>query len=253
MPTSPPAGSARVLILGATSAIAHETARLYARDGAALALAARDAERLSANAADLRARGARLVVEIPFDAADFARHSPAITEAWDALGGLDTALVAYGTLPDQETAATDAAAAVEAFTLNATSVVSVLTHLAVRFEAQRSGVIGVVSSVAGDRGRPSNYVYGAAKGAVTLFAGGLRGRLQKAGVRVVTVKPGFVDTPMTSHVAKNPLFASPEAVGATIYRALRGSADVVYAPGFWRPVMAGIRAVPERVFKRLNL
>ena len=243
----------RVLILGATSAIAHETARRYARQGAALALAARDAGKLAANAADLRARGASDVHEVLFDASDFGRHAPAIAEASRALGGLDVALVAYGTLPDQEAVATDAAAAVEAFRLNATSVVSVLTLLGAQFEAQRSGVIGVVSSVAGDRGRPSNYVYGAAKGAVSLFAQGLRGRLATAGVRVVTVKPGFVDTPMTAGVAKNPLFASAEAVGGRIYRALEGRGDVVYTPGFWRPVMAGIRAVPERVFKRLNL
>ena len=243
----------RVLILGATSAIAHETARLYARQGAALAVAARDAEKLAANAADLRARGASGVVEVAFDAADFDRHGAVVAEAWDALGGLDVALVAYGTLPDQETVATDAAAAVEAFRLNATSVVSLLTLLAVRFEAQRSGVIGVVSSVAGDRGRPSNYVYGAAKGAVSLFTQGLRGRLEKVGVRVVTIKPGFVDTPMTADVPKNPLFASPETVGRIVFEALEGRTDVVYAPGFWRPVMAAVRAVPERVFKRLNL
>ena len=243
----------RVLLLGATSAIAHETARLYAQQGAALAVAARDAAKLAANAADLRARGASEVVEVAFDAADFDRHAAVVAEAWDALGGLDVALVAYGTLPDQEAVATDAAAAVEAFRLNATSVVSLLTLLAVRFEAQRSGVIGVVSSVAGDRGRPSNYVYGAAKGAVSLFAQGLRGRLAKLGVRVVTIKPGFVDTPMTADVPKNPLFASPETVGRIVFEALEGRPDVVYAPGFWRPVMAAVRAVPERVFKRLSL
>ena len=243
----------RVLILGATSAIAHETARLYARNGAAIAVAARDAGKLAANAADLRARGATLVVEIPFDAADFAGHETAVAAAWDALGGLSVALVAYGTLPDQEAAATDAVLAVEAFTLNATSVVSLLTLLGVRFEAEGRGVIGVVSSVAGERGRASNYVYGAANGAVSLFAQGLRGRLAKTGVRVVTIKPGFVDTPMTAGVAKNALFATSEAVGAIVYHALQGTADVVYAPGFWRPIMAGVRAVPERLFKRLGL
>ena len=114
-------------------------------------------------------------------------------------------------------------------------------------------MLGVVSSVAGDRGRPSNYVYGAAKGAVSLFARGLRARLATAGVRVVTIKPGFVDTPMTAHVPKNPLFASPEAVGRPSMRARRAGATSSYAPGFWRPVMAGIRAIPERLFKRLNL
>ena len=243
----------RVLILGATSAIAHAYGRRLASRRARLVLAARDPDKLSANAADLRARGAAEVVEVAFDAADFERHGPAVAEAWDAFGGLDAALVAYGTLPDQETVAADPAAAVEAFRLNATSVVSVMTHLAGRFEAQGDGVLAVISSVAGDRGRASNYVYGAAKGAVSLFAGGLRGRLAGRGVAVVTVKPGFVDTPMTAEVPKNPLFASPDRVAATIDRAVQKRKDVVYAPGFWRPVMAGIRAVPERVFKRLGL
>lgn len=243
----------RVLILGATSAIAHEVGRAYAREGAALALAARQPDKLAANAADLRARGAADVAEVAFDAHDFDRHGPAIEEAWTAFGGFDAALVAYGTLPDQEQVATNPEAAVEAFRLNATSVISVLTHLATRFEAQGHGTIAVVSSVAGDRGRPSNYVYGAAKGAVSLFAQGLRGRLAASGVRVVTVKPGFVDTPMTAHLDKNPLFASAEAVGGRIHRAMTGRGDVVYTPSLWRPVMAAVRAIPERVFKTLNL
>ncbi len=248
----------RVLILGATSAIAHATARRFARDGARLVLAARDAERLAANAADLRARGATAVETVAFDALAFDQHAGVVDAAWRAFDGLDGALVAWGTLPDPAVVTTDAAAAVEAFEANATSVISVLTRLAARFEAQRSGVIAVIGSVAGDRGRASNYVYGAAKGAVALFAGGLRGRLASAGVRVVTIKPGFVDTPMTADVPKNPLFADAAAVGGRIHAAMcaahggRGS-EVVYAPGFWRPVMAGIRAVPERLFKRLPL
>lgn len=243
----------RILILGATSAIAHATAQRFARDGARFVLAARDEQKRAAVAADLRARGAADVTEVDFDALDFARHGTVVDAAWDAFDGLDAALLAWGTLPDQDLVAQDAETAVEAFAVNATSVVSVLTHLAGRFEAQGSGTIGVVSSVAGDRGRASNYVYGAAKGAVSLFAQGLRARLAGRGVRVVTIKPGFVDTPMTADVPKNPLFAAPEAVGTRIHAAMTGRADVVYAPGFWRPLMAGVRAVPERLFKRLPL
>ncbi|WP_420456508.1 SDR family oxidoreductase [Rubrivirga sp.] len=245
--------SERVLILGATSAIAHAVARRVARRGGRLALAARDADKLAANAADLRALGASEVVEVAFDAADFDRHGTVVAQAWDALGGLDVALVAYGTLPDADEVATDPEAAVRAFRLNATSVISVVTHLASRFEAQGDGVIAVLSSVAGDRGRASNYVYGAAKGAVSLFTGGLRGRLAARGVAVVTVKPGFVDTPMTADVSKNALFADPDHVAQIVDRAIQRRADVVYAPGWWRPVMAGVRAVPERLFKRLPL
>ena len=242
----------RILILGATSAIAHATARRYARRGARLVLAARHPDKLAANAADLRALGAADVAEVAFDALAFERHAEVVAAAWTAFDGLDAALLAWGTLPDQAHVQADAAAAVEAFQANATSVVSVLTLLANRFEAQGRGTLCVISSVAGDRGRPSNYVYGAAKGAVSLFTGGLRARLAPA-VAVVTVKPGFVDTPMTADVPKNPLFAAPEAVAEQIETAIGRGSDVVYAPGFWRPVMAGIRAVPERLFKRLRL
>ena len=242
----------RILILGATSAIAHATARRYARRGARLVLAARHPDKLAANAADLRALGAADVAEVVFDALAFERHAEVVAEAWAAFDGLDAALLAWGTLPDQAHVQADAPAAVEAFQTNATSVVSVLTLLANRFEAQGRGTLCVISSVAGDRGRPSNYVYGAAKGAVSLFTGGLRARLAPA-VAVVTVKPGFVDTPMTADVPKNPLFAAPEAVAEQIETAIGRGSDVVYAPGFWRPVMAGIRAVPERLFKRLRL
>jgi len=242
----------RVLILGATSAIAHEVARVYARDGAALALAARDAEKLAANADDLRARSALSVVELPFDALDLGRQSDVVDEAWTKFGGLDVALVAWGSLPDPDAVQRDGPKAADVFDLNATSVIAMLTVLADRFEAQGSGTIGVISSVAGDRGRASNYVYGAAKAAVSTFAEGLRARLGPA-VRVVTIKPGPVDTPMTAHLEGQPLLASPEAVGQRIHRALARGERVVYAPAVWRPIMATLRALPERLFERLGL
>ena len=252
-----------LLVIGATSAIAHAAARRFAADDAEVFLAARDAAKLQAVADDLDARGATVAGTAPFDAADPSGHALLLNAAQQALGRLDFVLVAYGTLPDQKEMARDPQAAAEAFSLNATSVIQLLTHLANRMEAQpdlgtkqpggRRGTIAVISSVAGDRGRPSNYVYGAAKGAVSLFLGGLRGRLHPAGVGVVTIKPGFVDTPMTADVPKNPLFADPADVGQRIYKAMVKGEDVVYVPGFWRAVMAGIRAVPERAFKRLKL
>ncbi|MCH8031625.1 MAG: SDR family NAD(P)-dependent oxidoreductase [Bacteroidetes bacterium] len=167
--------------------------------------------------------------------------------------GLDYALLAYGMLPNQTEVASDADAAVDAFTTNATSVIALLTHLAGLFEKQGQGAIAVISSVAGDRGRPSNYVYGAAKGAISLFAQGLRARLAKHGVSVTTIKPGFVDTPMTADVPKNRLFADPADVGARIHKAMKKGQDVVYIPAFWRGVMGVIKAIPERVFKKLDL
>lgn len=132
-------------------------------------------------------------------------------------------------------------------------MVSLLTLLANRLEAQKSGTIAVISSVAGDRGRSSNYVYGTAKGAVSLFLQGLRGRLHPSGVRVLTIKPGFVDTPMTADVKKNALFASPEGIAKGIVSAIDRGREVVYLPSFWRGIMLMIRAVPEPLFKRLKL
>ena len=241
-----------VLIVGATSAIAQAVARRYAARGAALLLAARNSDRLDAVAGDIRARGARRVETHLFDADDLHAQAALVEAAHAAFPRLDVALIAYGTLPDQASVEHDADAVAQYFHTNATSVIALMTRLGETFEAQGHGTLAVISSVAGDRGRSSNYVYGAAKGAVSLFAQGMRARLARNNVRVVTIKPGFVDTPMTAHVPRNALFASPARVGARIHRALERGADVVYAPGFWRPVMAGVRAVPEAVGKRLK-
>ncbi len=243
-----------VLIIGATSAIAHETSRKFASEGADLLLVARNGAKLQANADDLTARGAYGIRTFILDANDFARHSELLDAVRSAFpDGLNYALVAYGTLPDQAEVAADAAAAADAFTTNATSVIALLTHLAGLFEEQKHGAIAVISSVAGDRGRPSNYVYGAAKGAVSLFTQGLRARMAKHNVSVTTIKPGFVDTPMTAEVPKNPLFADPSDVGVRIHKAMKKGQDIVYVPAFWRGVMGVIRAIPERIFKRLDL
>jgi decaprenylphospho-beta-D-erythro-pentofuranosid-2-ulose 2-reductase len=243
----------RILIVGATSAIAAATARRFASAGASLFLVGRNATRLGELADDLRTRGAALAQTFVMDATDVERHEEMLAAAVKKMDGLDAVLVAYGTLPDQQQVQASASRTVEAFHTNATSVISLLTLVANHMEAQGSGCIAVISSVAGDRGRPSNYVYGAAKGAVTLFLQGLRARLQASGVSVVTIKPGFVDTPMTAHLPKNPLFASADRVGDAIYRAMLRGRDTVYVPFFWRPIMGAIRAVPELLFKRLKL
>lgn len=243
-----------VLIIGATSAIAEAVARNFAEEGAALFLTARDQLRLDALAADLRVRGASDVRTYVLDANEVERHLSLVEAVRDAFPeGLDYALVAYGTLPDPNKVAVDAGAAVEAFTTNATSTIALLTHLAGLFERQGRGNLTVISSVAGDRGRPSNYLYGAAKGAVNVFTQGLRARLAKRGVQVTTVKPGPVDTPMTAHLPKNRRFADPAKVAKRIYEAMGRGKNIVYVPWFWRPVMALIRHIPERIFKRLDL
>jgi short-subunit dehydrogenase len=243
----------RILIVGATSAIAHETAKIYAAAGARFALAGRDATRLAAVADDLTARGAAQAAALPVDIADTAAHQPLWDAALAALGGIDALLIAHGSLPDQRACEHSVELTLREFTVNGLSVISLATLAAAYFERERRGCLAVIGSVAGDRGRPSNYVYGAAKGAVAIFLQGLRARLHKCGVTVVTIKPGFVDTPMTSHLAKNPLFATPAAVAADIHRAMETGRDVVYTPWFWRGIMFAVRSIPERVFKRLSL
>jgi decaprenylphospho-beta-D-erythro-pentofuranosid-2-ulose 2-reductase len=188
------------------------------------------------------------------DATDRARHVALLDAAEQAMDGLDTVLVAHGVLPDQKAGEASVERMLADIDANALSVLSLLTPLANRFEAKRAGTIAVISSVAGDRGRTSNYVYGAAKGMVTIFLQGLRNRLAASGIAVVTIKPGFVDTPMTAHLPKGgPLWAKPEDVAAGIVAAIDKGRDVVYLPWFWRIIMLIIRHIPERIFKRLSL
>jgi len=243
----------KMLICGATSAIARETARLFARDGDRLFLVGRNAERLLAVARDLEVRGAEKAECFTADLNDSDMHETMIDKTIKSLGGLDTVLIAHGTLSDQKACEQDYRLAERELHTNFLSVVSLLTLIANLFEKQGGGSIVVISSVAGDRARQSNYVYGTAKGAVSLFLQGLRNRLHSKGVHVLTVKPGFVDTPITSHLRKNALFARPEDVARGIYRAITEKKDIVYLPGFWRFVMAVISHIPEGLFKRLRL
>jgi decaprenylphospho-beta-D-erythro-pentofuranosid-2-ulose 2-reductase len=243
----------RILIVGATSAIAEATARLFAARGDALFLAGRNGSRLQAIAADLSVRGASLAETGVFDARAYDLTAALVRTATERLGGLDAALIAHGTLSDQSACQQSIDRLREEFEINALSVMALCTELANQFEAQGRGVIAVISSVAGDRGRQSNYVYGTAKAAVTAFTSGLRQRLYRKGVRVVTIKPGFVSTPMTAAFKKGALWATAASVAADIVRAMDGGNAVIYTPWFWRPIMWIIRSVPETVFRRLRL
>lgn len=243
----------RVLIVGATSAIAEATARHFAAAGDALFLIGRRADRLQAIAGDLSVRGATSVGFHSMDINDLDQHEPALGVAEKALGGVDTVLIAHGTLADQKACQQDARLTIQELNTNAVSTIALLTPLANRFEKQGFGTVAVISSVAGDRGRESNYVYGSAKAALDAFLEGLRQRLYKAGVRVVTIKPGFVDTPMTEAFAKGILWTSPERVSKRIYRALNNSPDVVYVPFYWRYIMLVIRLMPRVIFKAVRL
>ena len=242
-----------VLIVGATSAIAEAVAQRYAMQGDRLFLLARNTERLGTLVSDLQVRGASFVQGAAFDAGDLSEQPRLLSAAMDALGGLDVVLIAHGTLSDQKACEASSELTVRELETNALSVISLLTHLANHFEAQRHGCLAVIASVAGDRGRQSNYVYGTAKGALSIFLQGLRNRLYKSGVQVLTIKPGFVDTPMTAAFAKGALWATPDTVADDIFRAVGSRRDVLYTPGFWRLIMFIIRNVPEAIFKRLSL
>ena len=244
----------KILIIGATSAIAEATARLFAARGDALFLVARNAEHLRAVVADLNIRGAARADSATLDVTDFAAHEAVIEKAERDLGGIDIALIAHGTLSDQAQCEQSVDMMRREFDINALSTLALLTALASRMEARRSGTLAVISSVAGDRGRQSNYVYGAAKAAVPTFLGGLRQRLAKSGVTVLTIKPGFVDTPMTAGIAnKGALWAQPDRVAAGIVQAIDRHRNIVYLPWFWRWIMLVIRHIPEPIFKRLKL
>ena len=170
------------------------------------------------------------------------------------MGGIDIALLAHGTLSDQAACQQSVATTLAAIHTNALSVISLATLLANLFEARGQGVLVAIGSVAGDRGRQSNYVYGAAKGMVGLFLQGLRNRLSGQGIQVITVKPGFVDTPMTAAFEKKGLlWAQPDQIAKGIVAAVEHRRDVVYLPWFWRWIMAVIRHIPEGVFKRMKL
>jgi decaprenylphospho-beta-D-erythro-pentofuranosid-2-ulose 2-reductase len=250
---STPIAPSRILIIGAGSAIAAAVARRYAAQGARLWLVGRRASALQAQAADLKVRGAATVVVAEFEAERFEQHAELLRRAWAAWQGFDVALLAQGVLPDQAVAQVDAAVALRSFDVNARSMISMLTELANAFERQGSGVIGVFSSPAADRGRASNYVYGAAKAAVSNFCSGLRHRLYRSGVRVVTILPGFVDTPMTAGLEKSALWVQPERVAADVERALARRNGDLYTPWFWRWIMLIVRHLPQALFLRSKL
>ena len=242
-----------ILIIGATSVIAEATARIFAQRGDRLYLLARNQERLSSLVEDLKIRGAASVGYSRLDVDNFDAHEDAIATAFTALGKIDAALIAHGTLPDQQACETDVKAVLAALNTNAISTVSLLTHLAKKLKRQQSGTIAVITSVAGERGRQSNYVYGAAKGMVSVFLQGLRNALHRSGVTVLDIKPGCVDTPMTDGCKKGVLWAKPETIAVGIVKALDTKKSVTYLPWFWKYLMLIIKSIPESMFKRLDL
>lgn len=242
-----------IVIFGATSAIAKAVARLYAKEANALFLVGRNEEQTQTLASDLKVRGAKAVHYAIADLAKPEQHSPLIATIKQVFPKIDIVLIAHGVLPNQDACNQDAEKTIDAMTVNFISPISLLTLLANEMQAQGAGVIAVISSVAGERGRQSNYVYGAAKGGLSIFLQGMRNRLYAKGVAVLTIKPGFVDTPMTASFKKGALWAKPEQVAKGIVKAIEKRRDEVYLPAFWKWIMLVIRQIPESLFKRLSL
>jgi len=237
-----------VLILGATSAIAAEVARLYAERGDRLHLIGRSSEKLASVVEQCRGG------EVTSHAADFAHvedNEALIRQALTTLGSVDVVLIAHGDLGDQLATERSFAQAEAMLRVNFLSVVSLLIPLANHMEAAGTGRIAVITSVAGDRGRPRNYTYGTAKGALNLYLQGLRTRLYRAGVRVITLKLGPVDTPMTRHHNKHFLFGKVPGVARDIVRAIDRRKPVIYSPPVWRWIMVLVRWAPEWVVQKL--
>lgn len=231
-------------MLGATSAIAQAAAREWAGRGATLHLVARNEARLNAVADDLRARGGTVTTSAQ-DLNDASKHAALAVDP-------DVVLLAQGIQGEAAAVDGDPAAAELVLRTNYLAPVQILTLLAPKMRPGTT--IAVITSVAGDRGRAKpGAVYSSSKAGLDAYLSGLRQRLMQSGVRVVTVKPGYVDTPMTAnHLPKNALFVKPEVTGRGIVKAVDRGADVVYLPWFWRPILALVRAVPERVFKKLS-
>jgi len=243
----------KILIVGANSAIAVATAHIWAKQGNYLFLASRNKAKLEVIANDFRIKGCPNVWTYCMDANDFDAHVPMLDAAEAAMGGVDTVLIAHGTLSNQKTCQESVELTIHEIKTNALSVISLLTHIANRFEKQQQGTIAVISSVAGERGRQSNYVYGSAKAMVTSFTSGLRQRLFKVGVSVLTIKPGFVDTPMTQGFRKTKFWVRPEVVARGIVSAIDANKDEIYLPAWWKIVMLVIKAIPNAIFKRMFL
>lgn len=253
MTDAPSSFPSRILILGATSAIAIATARRLTSRSTAFYLVARNGPNLDAVASDLLTRGARSVAKKLMDLDDTAAHPRMLETVVKELGTIDLVLVAHGVLGDQRQAEADYSVAEAILRTNFLSTVSLCTWVANYFEAQHRGILAVISSVAGDRGRKSNYVYGASKGALNIFLDGLRNRIDRLGVHVLTIRPGFVASPMTAHLRRTVLFADPNTIAIGIIKAIKHRKDVTYLPAIWSPIMLVVRSIPTSIFKRMNM
>lgn len=243
----------KVVIYGATSAIAQSIAEIYAIEKAELLLIALEEDKLISIKRNLEVKYNVIVNTLTHNAFNLDTIQETIHKAIDIIGFMDVFIVAHGILPDQKRAENDLIYAFDTHMINANSVMALCLEAANFFEVKGSGTICVISSVAGDRGRQSNYIYGAAKGAVSIFLSGLRNRMYPKNVNVLTIKPGFVDSPMTEHLQKGLLFSSPLKIATCIKSAIDKKKSVAYTPFYWGIIMFIVIHIPESIFKRLKM
>lgn len=246
--------SKKWLVLGATSAIAEATLRIWAQNGDSFYLVARNEEKLESIAKDLLVRGAKEVVTQCENSSNTACHQDIIAEADRKMDKINGLFIAYGSLTEQVLVQSDYEKQLDAFNINALSVISWVTIVSDLMLARQEGTICVIGSVAGDRGRQSNYVYGAAKGMLSIYLQGLANRCKMQGVDVCIIKPGFVDTPMTQSIDnKGLLWAKPDQIAKGIVSAVKRGRTITYLPAFWWLIMAIIKSIPSAIFNKLKL
>lgn len=242
----------RIVIFGATSGIAEATAREFAKEGASFVLVGRNAEALGDISADLKVRGAASAEALPSELGNLDALPKLCKDASEMLCGIDVALIAHGVLPDQEVCEASADALLDVLKVNSLSPAALMNELAQLMLGQGGGTIVVLSSAAGDRGRPSNYVYGACKALISTLGEGMALKLKAQGVKVLVVKPGFVDTKMTAAFKKGALWASAAEVGTSIAEAVKaGKSGVLYTPRWWELIMLVIKLAPSFVVRRM--
>lgn len=243
-----------LLVLGANSLIAQAAAAKFAGAGHEIIFAGRHSRELEKLAGDFAIRYKVTCRAEHFDALDYPSHKKFLEDVLAKIPDLNYVLIAFGYLGTQDKAQSDFNEAHKIIDTNYTGVVSVCELIAAEFESRKKGNIALISSVAGDRGRQSNYMYGSAKAGLTAYSSGLRSRMFKAGVNVLTIKPGFVNTPMTYGMPlPKPLVASPQKVGGDIYKAMMSGKSVLYTPFYWRFIMMVVNMIPEFIFKKLKI
>ena len=248
----------KILILGATSTVAQKVLEIFSLDKNYLFLVGRSLVRLEALSLHLKSaptwhKESMLEFRSLENFLDLDKHEQIIHHAISKMGGLDLVFVAYGHLGNQQSSENDWNEFFREMQINFLSIASFLHIVSNYFEAKKSGHICVITSVAGDRARKSNYTYGVSKGSLSLYLQGLRNRLYKSNVNVTDIKLGFVESPMTENLTQRSLISSPHFAAHQIVKAINTKKDIVYVPFFWRYIMLIIKGIPETIFKKLNL